>query len=91
MLPQSGDAGGPVLDDAGAVLGMLLPDKTGAAQILPEDVKFTVTAAEPRKKAKGEAAMRPYLMGNRCCRRPSSCARSKAIGSGRSGAGAQSP
>ncbi len=46
MLPQSGDAGGPILDDAGAVIGMLLPDKTGAAQILPEDVKFTVTAAE---------------------------------------------
>lgn len=46
MLPQPGDAGGAILNDSGAVLGMLLPDRSEAAQILPEDVKFAVTARE---------------------------------------------
>ncbi|MFP7673520.1 trypsin-like peptidase domain-containing protein [Marivita sp. S0852] len=34
-----GDAGGPVLDDGGAVLGMLLPRNVGGRQ-LPDDVSF---------------------------------------------------
>ncbi len=39
VLP--GDAGGPVLDGSGAVLGMLLPAPSGARQ-LPEGVAFAV-------------------------------------------------
>lgn len=34
------DAGGPVLDDTGAVMGLLLPKETGA-RVLPDDVSFT--------------------------------------------------
>ena len=40
-----GDAGGPVLDASGTVLGMLLPRKTGAARQLPDGVSFA--AASP--------------------------------------------
>jgi peptidoglycan hydrolase-like protein with peptidoglycan-binding domain len=35
-----GDAGGPVLDASGTVLGMLLPRETGGARQLPEGVSF---------------------------------------------------
>ncbi|SEN42907.1 Putative peptidoglycan binding domain-containing protein [Loktanella fryxellensis] len=35
-----GDAGGPVYDNSGAVLGMLLPRATGGDQVLPDDVAF---------------------------------------------------
>ena len=38
---QAGDAGGPVLDAGGAVLGMLLPRQSGGPQ-LPEDVNFAL-------------------------------------------------
>ncbi len=38
VLP--GDAGGPVLDASGAVLGMLLPRETGGTRQLPEGVSF---------------------------------------------------
>ena len=40
-----GDAGGPVLDAGGAVLGMLLPREDGNRQ-LPEDVSFAVKASD---------------------------------------------
>lgn len=40
-----GDAGGPVLDGTGAVLGMLLPRAEGGARVLPEGVEFAVSAA----------------------------------------------
>lgn len=40
-----GDAGGPVLDATGAVLGMLLPRATGGARVLPEEVAFAISAA----------------------------------------------
>lgn len=40
---QPGDAGGPVLDDSGAVIGMLLPDREGARK-LPQDVHFALSA-----------------------------------------------
>ncbi|MCB4456364.1 trypsin-like peptidase domain-containing protein [Leisingera sp. McT4-56] len=43
LAAQPGDAGGPVLDATGAVLGMLLPRKTGGQQ-LPEGVSFAVNA-----------------------------------------------
>ncbi|MEM7441570.1 MAG: serine protease [Pseudomonadota bacterium] len=43
MAAQDGDAGGPVFDTGGAVIGMLLPDpKTG--QQLPRDVSFAADA-----------------------------------------------
>ena len=38
---QSGDAGGPVLDGGGAVVGVLLPRDTTSGQQLPDDVNFT--------------------------------------------------
>jgi S1-C subfamily serine protease len=38
---RSGDAGGPVFDAGGAVLGMLLP-RTNEGQVLPEGVNFAV-------------------------------------------------
>ncbi len=42
LAPLAGDAGGPVFDTAGAVVGMLLPKPVGSAQQLPEDVSFAV-------------------------------------------------
>ena len=39
-----GDAGGPVLDDMGAVLGMLLPADPKAARQLPDGVVFAANA-----------------------------------------------
>ncbi len=41
---EPGDAGGPVLDTGGAVLGMLLPRETGTQQ-LPGDVSFAANGA----------------------------------------------
>jgi hypothetical protein len=43
-LAQEGDTGGPVFDNTGAVLGMLLPIATDATQILPPEVRFAVDA-----------------------------------------------
>ena len=43
VAAQPGDAGGPVLDPSGAVLGMLLPRAEGGAQ-LPSDVFFAADA-----------------------------------------------
>ncbi|MCK8465307.1 serine protease [Aliiroseovarius sp. S1339] len=39
-----GDAGGPVLDAGGAVMGMLLPNQTSAGRTLPEGVSFAQDA-----------------------------------------------
>lgn len=44
MVIQSGDAGGPVFDMTGAVLGMLLPRSTSSTQQLPEEVNFAIGA-----------------------------------------------
>ncbi|KPA20633.1 putative peptidoglycan binding domain protein [Shimia sp. SK013] len=44
LAPQPGDAGGPVFDTAGSVLGMLLPRATDSAQQLPNEVNFAVNA-----------------------------------------------
>lgn len=43
-----GDAGGPVFDDGGAVMGMLLPNPDGARK-LPEDVSFAMDSETIRK------------------------------------------
>ncbi len=50
VLP--GDAGGPVLDAGGAVLGMLLPATDGSRK-LPEDVNFAADAAAIRAMLEG--------------------------------------
>lgn len=46
LTPLPGDAGGPVLDEAGAVVGMLLPRNDASGRSLPADVSF-VAAAGP--------------------------------------------
>ena len=44
LVAQAGDAGGPVLDNSGAVLGMLLPRAVQNGQVLPPEVSFSVDA-----------------------------------------------
>lgn len=46
LTAQEGDAGGPVFDNGGAVLGMLLPRAAQNGQVLPPDVAFSVDASE---------------------------------------------
>lgn len=46
LAAQDGDAGGPVFDNGGAVLGMLLPRKPLNGQVLPADVSFLLDADE---------------------------------------------
>ena len=41
---QDGDAGGPVFDISGRVLGMILPKTQTGGQRLPEDVSFAISA-----------------------------------------------
>jgi hypothetical protein len=45
VAARAGDAGGPVLDGSGAVLGMLLPAEATAGRQLPPDVAFAADAA----------------------------------------------
>ncbi|MEO1641153.1 MAG: serine protease [Pseudomonadota bacterium] len=42
VVTRASNAGGPVLDAGGAVLGMLLPRRNAALQALPEDVQFAL-------------------------------------------------
>ncbi len=44
IYTQPGDAGGPVFDNGGAVLGMLLPKTSVNGQVLPPEVSFSVDA-----------------------------------------------
>ncbi len=44
LTPQPGDAGGPVLDNNGAVMGMLLPRRRPDGRILPDHVAFAADA-----------------------------------------------
>ncbi|MCC7321628.1 MAG: trypsin-like peptidase domain-containing protein [Rubellimicrobium sp.] len=50
LTMREGDAGGPVFDNGGGVLGMLLPrgdgggDGTGGGRVLPQDVAFALHA-----------------------------------------------
>lgn len=46
LTAQPGDAGGPVFDNGGAVLGMLLPRAGTNGQMLPPEVNFSVDAEE---------------------------------------------
>lgn len=44
LRARDGDVGGPVLDQAGRVAGMLLPDPVDGSQALPADVTFAAKA-----------------------------------------------
>lgn len=44
MAPLPGDAGGPVLDSAGALVGMLLPRTDAGGRVLPEGVAFALAS-----------------------------------------------
>ena len=44
LTARDGDAGGPVFDNGGAVLGMLLPKVAQDGQLLPPDVSFIIDA-----------------------------------------------
>jgi len=44
LTAQPGDVGGPVFDNSGAVLGMLLPRRITQGQVLPPEVGFAVDA-----------------------------------------------
>lgn len=50
VLTLEGDAGGPVYDDGGLVIGMLRPSETGT-QKLPQNVSFALSADEILKAA----------------------------------------
>lgn len=52
LAAQPGDAGGPVLDASGAVLGMLLPQEIGDRQ-LPGGVSFAANAAAVQSALEG--------------------------------------
>lgn len=47
LAAQPGDAGGPVLDASGAVVGMLLPQRSGSRQ-LPDGVSFAANSETVR-------------------------------------------
>jgi hypothetical protein len=53
-----GDAGGPVVDGTGAVVGMLLPARNGTARHLPEGVAFAA-AAGPIQMRLARAGLAP--------------------------------
>ena len=46
ILPQEGDAGGPVFSESGAVIGMLLPRMDAGRQLLPAEVNFALDAQQ---------------------------------------------
>ncbi len=46
LTAQDGDAGGPVYDNGGAVLGMLLPRVVTGGQVLPPEVSFVLDAEQ---------------------------------------------
>ena len=50
-----------------------------------------MTIAEPRRKANGDAAMRPWRIGTSSGMRDLACCSSSEIGSGRLGAGFHAP
>ena len=46
LTAQAGDVGGPVFDNGGAVLGMLLPRASKNGQVLPAEVNFSLDSDE---------------------------------------------
>jgi S1-C subfamily serine protease len=61
----AGDAGGPVVDGAGAVIGMMLPRAQDAARQLPPDVSFALAASriQQRLAAEGIVLRTPPAQG----------------------------
>ena len=69
LAARGGDAGGPVLDPAGAVAGMLLPGAAAGGRALPGDAAFALKAGEIEavlaaagvvaRRAEGGAAVAP--------------------------------
>lgn len=61
----AGDAGGPVVDGAGVVIGMMLPRAEDAARQLPPDVSFALAASriEQRLAAEGIVLRTPPAQG----------------------------
>ncbi|WP_458790982.1 trypsin-like peptidase domain-containing protein [Yoonia sp. MH D7] len=53
LTAKEGDAGGPVYDNGGAVLGMLLPRVVTAGQVLPPEVSFAVDSEQILASLKG--------------------------------------
>lgn len=45
LSPREGDAGGPVVDETGSVIGMLLPQPDDPDRHLPDDVAFALNSA----------------------------------------------
>ncbi len=66
MNTAAGDAGGPVFDVNGAVLGMLLPEAIGGAKVLPDGVNFATdtVAIVAFLSANGVAAVASDLSGS---------------------------
>jgi peptidoglycan hydrolase-like protein with peptidoglycan-binding domain len=72
VAAREGDAGGPVFDGNGAVIGMLLPELRVAGRTLPNDVRFalgseTILAALERARLRGalsreNVAMPPEIL-----------------------------
>ncbi|MFN0115716.1 MAG: serine protease [Paracoccaceae bacterium] len=57
---RPGEAGGPVLDNSGGVVGMLLPKLAGGSEVLPDDVAFALGAtAIGRRLAEHQIAATP--------------------------------
>lgn len=54
LLSHPGDAGGPVLDATGAVIGMLLPQASGGTQVLPAGTAFVASGAAIAARLAGE-------------------------------------
>ena len=73
LAAQPGDAGGPVLDATGAVIGLLLPAGVDPALTLPAEVHFALTATEITRllaptgialnEATGTTALNPTKLG----------------------------
>lgn len=60
MTALPGDAGGPVLDGTGAVLGMLMTRAASGAQLLPDDVAFAAASSAISARLSGEGiALQP--------------------------------
>ena len=61
VIAQDGDAGGPVLNERGDVLGMLVPKPSENGQVLPSDVSFALKASQitPLLEASGIAIAAP--------------------------------